>query len=184
MATTLPYYSGSIWVGRDLRGTEQMSKGGILPRGAEALKPFQPDLFDDLPESRAARLNASARWPRAGGRFACWNQKAVRESETSDNPSTFGAGIEGQIRLTNEESGPVGTRTQRPSPFTAPRRKRAERRTAPGSEAVRPRCLCNDSPLNLIAVASSIGHARTTPLSGILFAQEVRTDRLTASDET
>ena len=45
---------------------------------------------------------------RAGGRFARWNQKAVRERATSGQPSTLGAEIEGQIRLLNEESGFTG----------------------------------------------------------------------------
>ncbi len=34
------------------------------------------------------------------------HQKAVRESETSAPPSTFGAENEGQIRVINAESGP------------------------------------------------------------------------------
>ena len=34
------------------------------------------------------------------------HSKAVRESETSANPSTFGAEIEGQIRVINAETGP------------------------------------------------------------------------------
>ena len=40
--------------------------------------------------------------------------KAVRESETSANPSTLGAEIEGQIRLINAESGP--SKTEAPTP--------------------------------------------------------------------
>ena len=42
------------------------------------------------------------------------HSKAVRESETSPNPSTFGAEIEGQIRLINAESGPFKTETPTP----------------------------------------------------------------------
>ena len=34
------------------------------------------------------------------------HSKAVRESETSANPSTLGAEIEGQIRMINEQCGP------------------------------------------------------------------------------
>ena len=37
------------------------------------------------------------------------HSNAVRESETSANPSTLGAEIEGQIRLINAESGPSNT---------------------------------------------------------------------------
>ncbi len=51
---------------------------------------------------------------RASGRFACWNQKAVRELETCAQPSTLGAEIAGQIRLKNAESGPSETAV--PSP--------------------------------------------------------------------
>ena len=39
------------------------------------------------------------------------HSKAVRESETSANPSTLGAEIEGQISLINAESGPSETET-------------------------------------------------------------------------
>jgi len=42
------------------------------------------------------------------------HQKAVRERETSTNPSTFGAEIEGQIRLLNAESAPSETEAPRP----------------------------------------------------------------------
>ena len=42
------------------------------------------------------------------------HSKAVRESETSANPSTLGAEIEGQIRVINAESGP--SKTQNPTP--------------------------------------------------------------------
>ena len=42
------------------------------------------------------------------------HSKAVRESETSANPSTLGAEIEGQIRLINAESGPSKTETPTP----------------------------------------------------------------------
>lgn len=42
------------------------------------------------------------------------HSKAVRESETSANPSTLGAEIEGQIRLINAESGPSKTEAQTP----------------------------------------------------------------------
>ena len=42
------------------------------------------------------------------------HSKAVRESETSANPSTLGAEIEGQIRLINAESGPSKTKTPTP----------------------------------------------------------------------
>jgi hypothetical protein len=42
------------------------------------------------------------------------HSKAVRESETSANPSTLGAEIEGQIRLINAESGP--SKTEAPTP--------------------------------------------------------------------
>ena len=42
------------------------------------------------------------------------HQKAVRERETSANPSTFDAEIEGQIRVLNEESAPSETKTPRP----------------------------------------------------------------------
>jgi hypothetical protein len=41
-------------------------------------------------------------------------QKAVRESETSANPSTLGAEIEGHIRLINAQSGPSETEAPRP----------------------------------------------------------------------
>lgn len=37
-------------------------------------------------KAEASRLSASARWPRAGGRFACWNQKAARDCEKSAQP--------------------------------------------------------------------------------------------------
>ena len=42
------------------------------------------------------------------------HSKAVRESETSANPSTLDAEIEGQIRLINAESGPSKTETPTP----------------------------------------------------------------------
>ena len=42
------------------------------------------------------------------------HSKAVRESETSANPSTLGGEIEGQIRVINAESGPF--KTEAPSP--------------------------------------------------------------------
>ena len=42
------------------------------------------------------------------------HSKAVRESETSANPSTLGAEIEGQIRLINAESGPSKSEAPRP----------------------------------------------------------------------
>lgn len=42
------------------------------------------------------------------------HSKAVRESETSANPSTLGAESEGQIRLINAESGPSKTETPTP----------------------------------------------------------------------
>jgi hypothetical protein len=42
------------------------------------------------------------------------HSKTVRESETSANPSTLGAEIEGQIRLINAESGP--STTEAPTP--------------------------------------------------------------------
>lgn len=42
------------------------------------------------------------------------HQKAVREGETSAKPSTFGAEIEGQIRLLNAQSGPSETEAPRP----------------------------------------------------------------------
>lgn len=42
------------------------------------------------------------------------HRKAVRELETSANPSTFGAEIEGQIRLLNAESAPSETEAPRP----------------------------------------------------------------------
>ena len=42
------------------------------------------------------------------------HSKAVRESETSANPTTLGAEIEGQIRLINAESGPSKTKTPTP----------------------------------------------------------------------
>ena len=42
------------------------------------------------------------------------HSKADRESETSANPSTLGAEIEGQIRLINAESGPSKTETPTP----------------------------------------------------------------------
>jgi len=41
-------------------------------------------------------------------------QKAVRERETSGNPSTLGAEIEGQIRPINAPSGPSETELPRP----------------------------------------------------------------------
>jgi len=40
--------------------------------------------------------------------------KAVRESETSANPSTLGAEIEGHLRVINAESGPSKTETPTP----------------------------------------------------------------------
>jgi hypothetical protein len=42
------------------------------------------------------------------------HQKAVRERETSAQPSTFGAEIEGQISLIHAESGP--SETEPPTP--------------------------------------------------------------------
>ena len=42
------------------------------------------------------------------------HQKAVRESETSANPSPLGTEIEGQIRLINAESGPSKTKSPTP----------------------------------------------------------------------
>ena len=42
------------------------------------------------------------------------HSKAVRESETSANPSTLSAEIEGQIRLINAASGPSKTKTPTP----------------------------------------------------------------------
>ena len=42
------------------------------------------------------------------------HSKAVRESETSANPSTLGGEIEGQIRVINAESGPSKTKTPTP----------------------------------------------------------------------
>ena len=42
------------------------------------------------------------------------HSKAVRESETSANPSTLDAEIEGQISLINAESGP--SQTEAPTP--------------------------------------------------------------------
>ena len=42
------------------------------------------------------------------------HQKAVRERETSANPSTFGEEIEGQISPLNEQSGPSDTEEPRP----------------------------------------------------------------------
>ena len=42
------------------------------------------------------------------------HQKAVRERETSGNPSTLGAEIEGQISPINEQSGPSETEVPRP----------------------------------------------------------------------
>ncbi len=42
------------------------------------------------------------------------HQNAVREREKSAQPSTFGAEIEGQIRLLNAQSGPSETKTPRP----------------------------------------------------------------------
>ena len=42
------------------------------------------------------------------------HQKAVRERETSGQPSTFGGEIEGQIRQLNGKSGPSETKTPRP----------------------------------------------------------------------
>ena len=41
-------------------------------------------------------------------------QKAVRERETSGNPSTLDAEIEGQIRPINAQSGPSETEVPRP----------------------------------------------------------------------
>jgi hypothetical protein len=48
-------------------------------------------------KAEASRLSASARWPRAGGRFASGVPRAVRGTETSGNPSTLGAEIEGKF---------------------------------------------------------------------------------------
>ena len=42
------------------------------------------------------------------------HQKAVRERETSAQPSTLGAEIEGQIRLINAQSAPSDTKAPRP----------------------------------------------------------------------
>jgi len=42
------------------------------------------------------------------------HQKAVRERETSAQPSTLGARIEGQIRVFNAESAPSETKTPQP----------------------------------------------------------------------
>ena len=42
------------------------------------------------------------------------HQKAVRESETSAQPSTLGAEIEGQISPLNEKSGPSDAEAPRP----------------------------------------------------------------------
>ena len=42
------------------------------------------------------------------------HQKAVRERETSGNPSTFGVKIEGQIRPINAQSDPSETEAPRP----------------------------------------------------------------------
>ena len=42
------------------------------------------------------------------------HSKAVRESDTSANPSTLGAEIEGQFRVINAESGP--SKTEVPTP--------------------------------------------------------------------
>jgi len=42
------------------------------------------------------------------------HQKAVRESETSAQPSTLAAEIEGPIRLINAQSGPSETKAPRP----------------------------------------------------------------------
>ena len=42
------------------------------------------------------------------------HQKAVRERETSGNPSTLGAEIEGQIRSINAQFGPLDTEAPRP----------------------------------------------------------------------
>ena len=42
------------------------------------------------------------------------HQKAVRESETSLQPSTFGTNIEGQIRPINAQSDPSETELPRP----------------------------------------------------------------------
>ena len=42
------------------------------------------------------------------------HQKAVRERETSAQPSTFDAEIEGQIRVINAQSGP--SKTEAPTP--------------------------------------------------------------------
>ena len=72
-------------------------EGGIFPRGATALKPFSRVCSTTCPNAESARLNASARWPSAGGRSAFWNQKAVRESKKISNPSTPGGEIEGKI---------------------------------------------------------------------------------------
>jgi hypothetical protein len=42
------------------------------------------------------------------------HQKAVRERETSAQPTTLGAEIEGQIRVLNAESAPSETKAPRP----------------------------------------------------------------------
>ena len=42
------------------------------------------------------------------------HQKAVRERETSANPSTFAAEIEGPIRVINAQSGPSDKEAPRP----------------------------------------------------------------------
>ena len=42
------------------------------------------------------------------------HSKAVRESETSANPSNLGAEIEAQISLLNADSGPSKTKTPTP----------------------------------------------------------------------
>jgi hypothetical protein len=54
-----------------------------------------------MPGLEPSLLNASDHGPSAGGRFARWNQKAVRERETSAQPTTFAPEIEGQIRVLN-----------------------------------------------------------------------------------
>jgi hypothetical protein len=42
------------------------------------------------------------------------HQRSVRERATTANPSTFGAEIEGQIRVLNAESAPSDTEAPRP----------------------------------------------------------------------
>ena len=83
----------------------------------------------------------------------CWNQKAVRESESSANPSTFGAETDGQIRLLKHpprnlslpDAAPLSDRPRcggRESKFLAA----SGRRSLPDLQSLRPHPLADPQP--------------------------------------